>query len=117
MTPTVVSDDPIALRTEEKHLAVPSVGRKRPAVAEYNRLSSSPVLIKNFRSVFNGDHRHRFFSFVMGLSGCTECGHRDAQDRCGSAGPDQEVAPRRGDSVERVNGRHCLAPELSDDLR
>src|ERR1700689_5308334 len=48
----------IALPQEEQHLVVPVIGRKRPPMAEHNRLPRTPVLVKNLNSVFSCDGRH-----------------------------------------------------------
>src|SRR5207244_7668744 len=43
---------------EEHHLRVPVVGGQRPAVAEDDRLSRSPVLVVDLRAVIRGDEWH-----------------------------------------------------------
>src|ERR1700760_981086 len=48
----------IALTQEEQHLVVPVIGRKRPPMAEYNRLPRTPVLIENLNAVFGRDGGH-----------------------------------------------------------
>src|SRR5216117_2237811 len=42
---SVMGDDAIAVVEEEQHLRVPVIGRQRPAVAEDDGLSFTPVLI------------------------------------------------------------------------
>src|SRR5258706_8962349 len=55
---TGMGDDSIAVIEEEQHLRVPVIGRQRPAMAEYDRLTFSPVLVIDLRAVFCCDHRH-----------------------------------------------------------
>src|ERR1700744_2481318 len=54
----VVGYDAIAVIEEEHHLRVPVIGRKRPTMAEYDRLTFTPVLVVNGRSVFGPDFAH-----------------------------------------------------------
>ncbi len=54
----VMGDDAIAVIEEEHHLRVPVIGAQRPAVAENNRLTRAPVLVKNLGSVFGRDCGH-----------------------------------------------------------
>jgi hypothetical protein len=51
----VVSDDPIAVLQKEKHLRVPVVGRHRPAVAEHDGLTGTPVLVVDLDAVDGGE--------------------------------------------------------------
>src|SRR6267378_2642698 len=64
MSAPVVGYDAIAVLEEEQHLRVPIIGRQRPAVAENNRLSLTPVLVVDLRSIFRCDRRHGMFSFL-----------------------------------------------------
>src|SRR4029453_16090906 len=54
----VDADDAVPLVQEEHHLRVPVVGGQRPAVAEDDRLSRSPVLVVDLRAVIRGDEWH-----------------------------------------------------------
>ena len=50
MTPAA-GDHAIAMLQEEQHLRVPVVGQ-RPAMAEHNRLTGTPVLVVDLNAVF-----------------------------------------------------------------
>jgi len=63
MSAPVVGYDAIAVLEEEQHLRVPIIGRQRPAVRENNRLTSSPILVVDLRSVFRCDRAHKILSF------------------------------------------------------
>ena len=54
----VVGDDAEALAEEEQRLRIPVVRRQRPAMAEYDRLPTSPVLVEDLNSVACRDRRH-----------------------------------------------------------
>ena len=54
----VMSDDAVAVPEEEQHLGVPVIGRKRPAVAEDNRLARAPVLVEDLRAIGRRDRAH-----------------------------------------------------------
>src|SRR3954465_1242456 len=56
----VVRNSAKAVLRKQKQLVIPSVGRERPSVAEYDGLARAPVLVMNLRSVFCGDSRHVF---------------------------------------------------------
>jgi hypothetical protein len=58
MTAPVVGDDAIAMLEKEQHLRIPVIGRQRPAMAEHDRLTGSPVLVEDFRAVRNCDDAH-----------------------------------------------------------
>src|SRR6185312_7041306 len=60
----VVGDDAVAVLEEEQHLRVPVIGRQRPAVAEDDGLTLSPVLVEDFDAVLGGDRAHRARSFA-----------------------------------------------------
>src|SRR5438477_6721686 len=57
VTSSVMGDDAIAFLEEEQHLRVPIIGRERPAMAEHDGLTFSPVLIidVDVSSVFFSD--------------------------------------------------------------
>src|SRR5438552_13970606 len=57
VTAAIVGDDAKAFTDKEKHLRVPIVRRKRPAVTEDNRLAAAPVFIidVDVSSVFFSD--------------------------------------------------------------
>ena len=48
----VMRDDAIALIEEEQHLRVPVIGRQRPAMAEHDGLTVSPVLVEDLHAIF-----------------------------------------------------------------
>src|SRR4029077_12949361 len=54
----VMRYDAIALAQEEQHLRVPVIGRKRPAMAEHNRLTRTPILVEDLDAVFSSDYGH-----------------------------------------------------------
>jgi hypothetical protein len=54
----VMRDDAVAVVQEEQHLVVPIVGAERPAVMEYDRLASTPVLVEYLGTVSGSDGRH-----------------------------------------------------------
>ena len=47
----VVGDDAVAVLEEEQQLGVPIVARKRPAMAEDDRLSRAPILVEDLGAV------------------------------------------------------------------
>src|SRR5579864_9114961 len=65
MTASIVRNDPIAILTEEQHLSVPVVRAERPAMTENYRLSRSPVLVINLRTVFRGNRWHKLLSLNL----------------------------------------------------
>src|SRR5262249_33122748 len=65
MAATVVGDAAIAVRREEGHLTIPSVGGERPAVAEQHRLPSTPIFVVDLRAVLHSDRTHRGASCYM----------------------------------------------------
>ena len=58
MAAAVMRYNAIAVLEEEQHLCVPVIGRQRPAVAEHDGLTLSPVLVVDFRAVGGGDRAH-----------------------------------------------------------
>src|SRR5438045_3288529 len=58
MAPPVMGDDPEALAEKEEHLSVPIVRRERPAMAEHDGLTRTPVLVENIGAVPGGDRGH-----------------------------------------------------------
>jgi hypothetical protein len=58
MSPPVMRYYAIALTEEEQHLRVPVITRKRPAMAEHDGLTRTPILVKNLNAAF-----------------CLNCGH------------------------------------------
>jgi hypothetical protein len=58
VSPPVMGDHAVAAVQEEQHLGVPVVGRKRPAVAEDDRLARAPVLVEDLCSIGRGDRAH-----------------------------------------------------------
>src|SRR4051812_18414036 len=58
MAPPVMGDDTEALAEKEEHLSVPIVRRERPAMAEHDGLTRTPVLVENIGAVPGGDRGH-----------------------------------------------------------
>jgi hypothetical protein len=58
MAAAIMGDDPIALAKEEQQLSIPIVCRERPAVAEHDGLSLTPILVENFDAVLGSDYWH-----------------------------------------------------------
>src|SRR4026207_744125 len=69
MSTPISCNDTIAFAEEKKHLRVPIVCRKRPAVAEDDRLSAAPIFVidVDVRSVFFSDGHvwHKRFPFSL----------------------------------------------------
>ena len=68
---SVVRDDPITFGEEEQHLRIPIVRAQRPAMAEHDGLSFTPVFIIDIdvSSIFfsNSYVWHDVFFFLLGL--------------------------------------------------
>jgi hypothetical protein len=60
---TIMGDNAIAMLQEEQHLIVPMVRAERLTMAEDNRLSVAPVLIKDCRAILRGSSCSYFFLF------------------------------------------------------
>src|SRR5713101_4316076 len=58
MATSVMGDHAIAMTQKKQQLCVPIVGRQRPAMAEHNWLTRTPVLVEDLRAVFRGDRGH-----------------------------------------------------------
>jgi hypothetical protein len=58
VTAPVVGDRAIAIGREEEQLLVPGVGVEWPTVTEDDRLTRSPILVKDLRSIFGRDSWH-----------------------------------------------------------
>src|SRR5713226_6365747 len=58
MAAPVVGYDAIAVLEEEQHMRVPVICRQRPAVAEHDRLTCTPVLVEDLNAVFGCDGSH-----------------------------------------------------------
>src|SRR5713226_3007766 len=54
----IMRDDAEAVTLEEKHLRIPVIGRKGPAMAEDDGLSRTPILEENLDTVLRGDGGH-----------------------------------------------------------
>src|SRR6202453_3082895 len=67
MAAAVMRDDAIAVIEEEQHLRVPIVGRQRPAMAEYDRLTFPPILVENLHTVL-GLNKHNVASIQMNVA-------------------------------------------------
>ena len=63
----VMGDDTVAVLQEEQHLGVPVVSRKRPAVAEDNRLARAPVLVEDLRAIGRRDRAHALPPLALAL--------------------------------------------------
>src|SRR2546421_12957920 len=109
MAPPVMGDDPEALAEKEEHLSVPIVRRERPAMAEHDGLTRTPVLVENIGAVPGGDRGHVLDPFGGGGSPASlaegsprgpECRTRqDREDRGGrgtSRDPRHRSGPARG---------------------
>src|SRR5579863_382018 len=64
MSAPVMSNHAKTALEKEHHLRVPIVCRERPAMMKEKRLSRSPILVINLRSVFCSDRSHDSFSFL-----------------------------------------------------
>ena len=62
MATPVVGYDAIAVVEEEQHLCVPIIGRQRPTVTEYDRLTGTPILEIDLDTVLC---RYCVHSFIM----------------------------------------------------
>src|ERR1700752_887681 len=58
MATAVMGDHAIAMMQEEQHLRVPIIGRKRPAMAEHNRLTFTPVFVVDRDAILCRDRVH-----------------------------------------------------------
>src|SRR5437868_13745356 len=66
MAPPVMGDHTEALAEKEEHLSVPIVRRERPAMAEHDGLTRTPVLVENIGAVPGGDRGHVLDPFPRG---------------------------------------------------
>src|ERR1700676_1416135 len=62
---TVMGDDAIAVMEEEQHLRVPVIGRQRPAMAEHDGLTFTPVLVEDLNAVLGCNRAHVTPSLVV----------------------------------------------------
>src|SRR4030081_1795052 len=58
MASPIVRDDTMAPHSEEEHLRGPGVGREGPPMRKHDRLSGSPILIKDVGAVFGSKRAH-----------------------------------------------------------
>src|SRR5659263_348021 len=67
-----MSNTAIAFGGQKHHLRFPAVRIERPTVAEHHRLSYTPILVINLRTIFHNDCAHNLPLFlsarVVGLS-------------------------------------------------
>src|ERR1700729_1470238 len=63
----VDANNAMAVLEKEQHLRIPVIGTQGPAVMEDNRLTVTPILIKDLDTVFGGDGVHGVHSFVSVL--------------------------------------------------
>jgi hypothetical protein len=61
----VMGYDAIALLEKEQHLRVPVIGRQRPAMAENDGLTFTPVLVKDLCAVSSCDRTHVLYSSMI----------------------------------------------------
>src|SRR5262245_50529762 len=54
----VVRNHAITVTEKEQHLVIPVISGKRPAMAEYNRLTLAPVLVEDFNAVLRFNKTH-----------------------------------------------------------
>src|ERR1700688_1574096 len=73
----VMRDDSMTVLAEKQHLPVPVVGAERPAVAEHDWLSCTPVLVVDLCAVFCRNRSHnmislrvRFVKFAVEAGAC-----------------------------------------------
>src|SRR5271156_6237984 len=71
MAASVVGDDAVAMFGQEEHLVFERVCAKRPAMAENDRLTPTPILVVDLGAVLGGHQTHGQ-SFQMGC-GNTLC--------------------------------------------
>ena len=62
---TVMTNDAISARGQEKHLVLEGIGGQRPAVAENDRQTLAPVLVVNLRAILGGEDTHGMVSFLL----------------------------------------------------
>src|SRR5438477_9877176 len=117
MAPPVMGDDTEALAEKEEHLSVPIVRRERPATAEHDGLTRTPVLVENIGAVPGGDRGHVLDPFrgvgsraslEEGSPRGPECGTRKDRQYRGGDGPSRD---RRS---ERARARSGVHSALSD---
>src|SRR5947207_3102701 len=93
MAPPVMGDHTEALAEKEEHLSVPIVRRERPAMAEHDGLTRTPVLVENVDAVPGGDRGHVLDPF-RGV------GSRASLEEGSPCGPDAEPAKIGSIAVE-----------------
>src|SRR5437868_13662356 len=104
MAPPVMGDHTEALAEKEEHLSVPIVRRERPAMAEHDGLTRTPVLVENIGAVPGGDRGHVLDPFggvgsrasLEEGSPCgPECGTRKDRQYRGGGGPSRDRRSER----------------------
>src|SRR3979411_2838108 len=65
MAAAVMGDDAKTFAQEEQQLRIPVVRRQRPAMAEHDRLSGAPVLVKDLGAICGCDRLHEGSSPVL----------------------------------------------------
>src|SRR5450759_1613807 len=65
MAPTVMGYAAIAVRCQEDHLSLPTIGIQWPAVAEHDGLSCAPDLVIDPGAVFGRNRTHCLASFFL----------------------------------------------------
>src|SRR5437867_13049442 len=58
MPAAIMGDASVAVRGQEEYLVLEGVGAQRPAMAEDDRLTRTPVVVVDLRTVFRGDRTH-----------------------------------------------------------
>src|SRR5659263_201938 len=61
-----MSNTAIAFGGQKHHLRFPAVRIERPTVAEHHRLSYTPILVINLRTIFHNDCAHNLPPFFIG---------------------------------------------------
>src|SRR5664279_5493523 len=106
MPAPIMGDDPIAVLQEEQHLGIPVVTRKRPAVAEDDRLPCPPVLVEDLRAICRRDRGHGLPPSVW------ECDARTSRPR--SITSARFVRPRQYPQGQRPRSVARMRPWVTD---
>jgi hypothetical protein len=109
MASAVMRYDAIAVLEEEQHLRVPVIGRQRPAMAEHNGLTFTPVLIVDLRPVFGCNCTHLTTSLPVLLPPGIVSKRRDSSYRSGRS-PDWIKSKNPACAAREAGGRGGLGP-------
>lgn len=69
MAASIMGDASVTLGCKKEHLVLKSIGAQRPAVTEDNRLTCTPIIVVNLRSVLGSNRAHALI--VISLCFCT----------------------------------------------